>query len=676
MNAILNFFRKCEKLCFFFLVVLCGLTGNIWAQNSQLDSLRNLLQGPDLTSFEQADLMLEMGHSLSHSDYDLASEYYWKSIHLAEKENALRIMGRAYSGLGNMNYSSANFEKGMAYFLKADSIFNLGDSSIIPEDLLMNQAGMAAIWTALGDYQKAIGAYLEAIDLMDKSPVTNKWEAIGSLYGGIGTVYFELKQFDKVLEYDLKSLEAVRKYTNRHRIAGTELLVVADYIELKQYDKAMEHLQSAEPLVAEVKGNDMLFQLNFEYGRYYFRTGQPALALEYFLRSREFSEPLRSRFKDMDLLRNLGFVYRDLGDYSKSIKALNEALDILRELHLKKLESETYRILAEVYSLNKQSEKAVESFGLYNTLNDSLKLAQVQIEINEIEKRYQNQKKSDSILMLKKNYEIQELALHRKSGQSSLILSSVVFVLLIGFFFYRHLRNKHSLLKKTEELHVQRIQQLEKDQKLTATQSLLKGQEEERSRMAKDLHDGVGGLLSGVKLSLSTMKGKVLLSEENEREVSCIIDQLDQSINELRRVSHNMMPEALIKYGLKEALENYCENMDQAGGLKVRLQTYGLEDRLAQDTEIVLYRIVQELLNNVVKHAHAKQVLVQMICENNQFTLTVEDDGRGFNPEQLKHQNGVGLQNVRARAGYLTGIVDVRSLAGEGTSVTVEGVLT
>src|SRR5690606_2178561 len=121
---------------------------------------------------------------------------------------------------------------------------------------------------------------------------------------------------------------------------------------------------------------------------------------------------------------------------------------------------------------------------------------------------------------------------------------------------YRNIRQRSRLSIKERALHQQQIGQLEKERQLIGAQSLMKGQEEERSRLAKDLHDGVGGLLSGVKLSLSNMKGNVFLSEDNAIAVNTIIGQLDNSISELRRVSHNMMPEALVKYGLKEALEN------------------------------------------------------------------------------------------------------------------------
>jgi signal transduction histidine kinase len=152
-----------------------------------------------------------------------------------------------------------------------------------------------------------------------------------------------------------------------------------------------------------------------------------------------------------------------------------------------------------------------------------------------------------------------------------------------------------------------------------------------------------------------------------------VILQLDHSIGELRRVSHNMMPEALIRYGLEETLENYCENLNLSGTITVQLQTYGLEQRMEQSTEIVLYRIVQELLNNIIRHAGASNVLIQLVRENERFSLTVEDDGKGFDVNAAGQQGGAGLANIRARAAYLNGTVDIQSTPGEGTSVNVEG---
>lgn len=246
----------------------------------------------------------------------------------------------------------------------------------------------------------------------------------------------------------------------------------------------------------------------------------------------------------------------------------------------------------------------------------------------------------------------------------------------MGALLYCNSRHRHYILKQNELLHTRRISELEKEHQLVAMQSVLKGQEEERGRLAKDLHDGVGGLLSGVKLSLSTMKGNVFLSEKNAMAVERVLEQLDQSITELRRVSHNMMPESLIKFGLGETIENYCAQINQNGPLRIRFQSYGLEQRLDESSEIIIYRILQELLNNILKHAGAREVLVQLIREAKRFDLTVEDDGKGFILDAAMAGNGAGLSNIRSRAAYLGGKLDIHTAPGQGTSIHIEIPLT
>jgi signal transduction histidine kinase len=238
--------------------------------------------------------------------------------------------------------------------------------------------------------------------------------------------------------------------------------------------------------------------------------------------------------------------------------------------------------------------------------------------------------------------------------------------------FYKNLKSKNLLLNQNQELHLHRISEMEKEKRLEVMQAILKGQEEERSRLARDLHDGVGGMLSGVKFSLATMKGNVFISEENAAAFNRALAQLDQSISELRHVSHNMMPESLIRYGLAETLENYCTTLNLTKTVQVQLQTYGLQERLEQSTEIILYRVVQELLTNSMRHGEARNILVQLVREQGHFSLTVEDDGKGFDAESEGHK-GAGLTNIRARIAYLNGTIDIRSAPGEGTSVYIEG---
>jgi two-component system NarL family sensor kinase len=226
--------------------------------------------------------------------------------------------------------------------------------------------------------------------------------------------------------------------------------------------------------------------------------------------------------------------------------------------------------------------------------------------------------------------------------------------------------------RQKEDLHEQRIRELEKDKQLVAVDSMLKGQEEERTRLAKDLHDGLGSMLSGVKFSLMNMKSNLIINHENVVQFERSLDMLDTSIRELRRVAHNMMPEALIKFGLDEALKDYCNNINNAQIVRVNYQSFGMEQRLESTTEIIIYRIIQELFANIFKHAKATEVLVQLLREGNRISIAVEDNGRGFDVDDIGKNKGAGWANIRSRVEYLKGKLDLHSEAGRGTSVNIE----
>jgi len=259
---------------------------------------------------------------------------------------------------------------------------------------------------------------------------------------------------------------------------------------------------------------------------------------------------------------------------------------------------------------------------------------------------------------------LQQLLIKQKNTLNYIMIGSFLTLLLISFLSYRTYKQKQLLQQ-------QLIKQLQNEKLLLATESILKGQEDERSRLAQDLHDGLGGMLSGVKLTLSAMKGNIILPEESARLFTKAFEQLDSSIGEMRRVAHNMMPEALVKLGLQQALQDYCDGINEAKRLKVSCEFHGLENRLDNSTEIIVYRIVQELLNNIIKHANAVNVLVQVIKKDTELDITVEDDGKGFNKEEALAKKGAGLKNIQSRVDYLKGEVDIKSIPGKGTSVHI-----
>ena len=202
---------------------------------------------------------------------------------------------------------------------------------------------------------------------------------------------------------------------------------------------------------------------------------------------------------------------------------------------------------------------------------------------------------------------------------------------------------------------------------------MLQGEEQERTRLAKDLHDGLGGMLSGIKYTLNNMRGNLIMTPENDMAFERSIDMLDRSIKEMRRVAHNMMPESLVKFGLDIALKDFCSDINQSGIMKITYQSYGMEQKaIDQPKSISIYRIVQELINNALKHSGAKETLVQLSLSEGLLSVTVEDDGRGFEISNIDNAAGMGWNNIKNRVEFLKANIDIHSQPDKGTSVHIE----
>jgi two-component system NarL family sensor kinase len=269
--------------------------------------------------------------------------------------------------------------------------------------------------------------------------------------------------------------------------------------------------------------------------------------------------------------------------------------------------------------------------------------------------------------------EIQKIKTNQNNNDTIYIYILLI-VIASGIVFFRNIDHKHKQLiaLSQKEIREQTINELKIDHQLLASRAVLMGEEKERGRISRDLHDGLGGILSAVKLGLSGIRNSNSLPADMNEKLDLALNQLNASISELRSIAQNLMPEALTNFGLKDALNDFCTHLGSNNQVEISFLFYGESIRFDQSVENALFRIAQEALNNSLKHSNATKIIVQLIQDESWVNLTVQDNGQGFDLEQVRDKKSGGLRNMRARAEIFDGRFHIDSKPGEGTEIIVD----
>jgi len=528
---------------------------------------------------------------------------------------------------------------------------------------------LGGTYSLINDWDGAQRSYYAGIAELEKQKDSN---ATNIAYFNLAFLFIDMQEWEKAYSYLLKATQFRKGSNNYDNSLQTTARLAAICCKLGELKEAASWLRECDSIIL-LPVNDLgrLYYHN-AYGDYYFASGNYEQAMNSHRRAYQYSVVRDDPFFIVDEAQQIGKIHLLQNHRDSAEFYFTRAFNMARQYNYLPKVRVILNDWCDYYVKIGQFEKAYQYRTYLNKFTDSLTGIQNHNRILLNDARYQSDRKEKQITQLEQEKKIQNLSIRQQAIINYVLLGSLLALLIIGLLAYRYYRNKQIILKQTEELQSQRIRELEKEKQLISMNSLLKGQEEERSRMARDLHDGLGGMLSGVKLSLEAMKGNYLISEDNAKLFTRALEQLDSSIGEMRRVAHNMMPEALVKLGLMQAVQDYCEGVNESDQLRVNCEIHGLEKRLDPTTEIIVYRIIQELLNNIVKHAQATEALVQVMRQDDQLSITVEDNGRGFDPNSVSATHGAGLNNVRSRVDYLKGEMDLRSEPGKGCSIHIE----
>ena len=646
------------------IISLCCLNNCISAQTPVIDSLRKELVKQKADSIKVHDRIRISWYLIQLKDSATA----WKCINeadsIADNTRNPVLKGIVYEHMGYL-YNRMFSKKAVTYYLQAENILkNFPNSPAAKKSMASLGLNIGIEHMNVNDEEGALIYYFDGIKRYEAMDSMNKNLPI--LYANIINSYYNLGKYETALTYCEKAYAKSMALGTPPSQMSAAINYGRVLMKLKQPAKARFFFEQCKKIADSV--SDYYFQSN-----YYQITGN------FQFDENKFTDALASFSKGLPLIKltnapyDIASCYIWMGICNTGINNFQAARKYLDSAYILTRQYDYPYQLKNVYLNRYYLEKKQGNFSIainyldsFNVLTDSIQHVADGHRVEFLDAKYQAEKKEAKINQLQSEKEIQRLNIQKKNTLNYVLIAGALIIMLVTLLLYRNFKQK-------QKLQQQRIGELETQQQLTATEAVLKGEEQERTRLAKDLHDGLGGMLSGIKYSFNAMKGNLIMTPENNQAFERSMDMLDSSIKEMRRVAHNMMPEALVKFGLDTSLKDFCSDINQSGALVVNYQSIGMSEAVIEQTAaITVYRIVQELINNTMKHASAKSVIVQVTKTNDIISMTVEDDGKVFNPVMLQEAKGMGWSNIQSRVSYLKGKLDVRSEDGKGTSVHIE----
>lgn len=546
----------------------------------------------------------------------------------------------------------------------------------------------------LGKMDSVLFMYNHALSIYESNGDT---VGMAKVLNNLSIYHKSTGNWDKALESAMQTYHIFKREDDKEKLANSLISLGNVYEKLAEYDTALACFQLAYDIGAQIENNNLTHLANANMGVVHKRKGNLLMAMEILQKSFDYYQKSGNNRQLVLILSNISLVYYDLGDVDKAISSAQEALDLSRKIGYKRgevwalnnlglyyksiekydkakesfraslelalqLESkdgmeDAYSNLSNVYEITGDYKKALEYRLLHAVVKDSI--------LNENRIRKVSEIKGDYyILQLKDQNVINELENKSLRSERNISFATGIFVIVILIWIAIYFRMK---IKKNRIIAAQKIQQLEDEKKLLEAQSVILGQEKERKRIAQELHDGIGVLLSTASIHFSGVEQNTKDNKTNEM-IKKAKDLLSKAGGEVRKISQNMMPVVLSKFGLREAIEDLFDELEESGRIRTEVTMICTNDRLTEDTEIMVYRIVQEMINNTLKHAEATEITCRLKRDPELIIIDYSDNGKGFDTDALPRNKSLGIYGIRSRVDFLHGEIELKSTISQGTS--------
>lgn len=525
---------------------------------------------------------------------------------------------------------------------KADIHFKLGNyySKINKENL------------AFSNYTKALTIF-EKLNLKEKEMDCNL--SIFSLLDSQNNIKIEaLPYLDKYYKAAL--------YSQKEEKMFIALLNYGNYnFNKTNYRKAQSYYSEALSLSKKTNDSLGIAKINTNLGLLYSGFIKDQDSAKIFFENALKIYPKNNMYERFITYINYANAFEKEHNFKKSIEYLKKAERITPEKHKLNLQKILFSKFSNAFQNLGDFENAFNYYNKYNTARDSINITNQNIEISKIKEQYDNEKlRADNL----------EIEAQRKQNRNFLI--GALFIIFAGSIFifqqYKNSKRKQQLIKQEKELETQKLTAALKEQELLSIDAMIEGQEKERQRIANDLHDDLGGLMTTIKWHFNTLE---------ERKSPEILEKtnllLDEAYQKIRSIAHAKNSGVIAKQGLLKAVQNMADTISINNKLQISVIDHGLENQLENSLELTIFRIIQELITNIIKHAQATEVNIHITNHDDSLNIMVEDNGIGFNPSQItKTKKGMGISSIDKRIEHLLGKMTIESEPNKGATVIID----
>lgn len=660
----------------FTLCLLLSIAFNTSYAHLSEDSLRLVLDRKELSSQDRLETMARLAEFLYYRrDPRLAFELLDKALKLSKRLDNIDQTTSLYALLAMQHSNDGNIQLALS---SLDSAQFYAKRSANKRSKALVQLSKGTIQLAQNEPHEAIASLLLAAKDFDGdhdySYESNLYTTISTIYGQWSDLpnqdkYARIARYSAERSKDLDKLIAAYRCTANNFMAHYE----ANTIRKQLLDSALVRNKAAFSLAKRNKDRiihvteiaALAKNIAAIYEQYFPESSHDSARyyLEIAIEEAQFSKENTVLADSYVMLAKQQIEKGNLTEaemlVGNAIMALHRDPTVNNEI-----EAKIFYCLAVMKEKQGDLNGALRNYKLYVDAYTTLFNTEKMSLGKRLDAQYEAGKKEKALLVLQ-----QQVQFNQKLNRIYIAFSLTSFLTLL-FLFYAY-KQRVKAMKQQDKLHQMEVNKIRQEHRISLLSAMLDGQEQERSRLARDLHDGLGGLLSGVKIELAGFM-QLLKNDSQQQLMNRTLQHLDGAIGELRRIAHSMMPEILMRYGLGEAIREYCQKL-KSSGINIQCQIYHYTNKMEASRQLVLYRIMQELVNNAVKHAHSSLILVQLQQIEQSVTLIVEDDGNGFDVKALLAAGkGAGLTNIESRVEFLNGTMDFHSEIGAGTTVTIE----